>query len=131
MPRSSGASGSVRASAERTRDLIPAVGAVLHELNPGQDYGRLLDRTMVRLELGIPAEICDLVIMSGATLSRTEWLAVAHAGVTSVEVIKDATVEHLASILGSEEAARTLRQACETKSSRAEESSLVLPVPTE
>jgi replicative superfamily II helicase len=131
MPRSSGASGTVRTSAERTRDLLPAVGAVLRELDPGQDYSRLLERTMVRIELGIPAEICDLVMMSGAVLSRTAWLALAHAGITSVEAVRDAAVEQLATILGSDDAAQALRRACDTAASRADEASITLPVPTE
>lgn len=49
-----GVAGAVRAIAERTRDLLPAVAAVLHELDPPTTIDRLVMRTMLRLELGIP-----------------------------------------------------------------------------
>lgn len=130
MPRSSGASGPARTTAERTRDLLPAVAAVLREVDPETDYSRLLERTMVRLELGIPAELCDLVMSSNAELSRTQWLKLHEAGLDSVERVLETSEEDLTNLLG-QEAAHALIHACQNVKNLPSEPVIELPLPSE
>jgi replicative superfamily II helicase len=52
LPQRGGVAGAVRSIADRTRDLLPAVAAVIRELAPDAPVDVLTERTMLRLELG-------------------------------------------------------------------------------
>jgi helicase len=78
-----GAAGAVRATAARTRDMIPAVVRVFEFLNPGIAVGNVAEPSMVRLELGIPAELAELGSILGGTLTRAQYLTLLeHEAVT-------------------------------------------------
>jgi hypothetical protein len=125
-----GVAGAVRAIADRTRDLLPAVAAVVRELAPDSAYGDLVGRTMLRLELGIPAEVVDLARLDGLRVTRAQWLSLHQSGLETAEAIRETADETLAAILGSGAAAQSLKEA----TSQAEADSideLVLPAPSE
>lgn len=123
-----GVAGAVRAVADRTRDLLPAVAAVVRELMPEAPAGDLVARTMVRLELGIPAEIVDLARLDGLRLTRTQWLNLVEAGVTTADAIRSLEDERLEAILDSSAAAQSLRDAIEeAEADKVEELDLLVP----
>lgn len=125
-----GVAGAVRAIADRTRDLLPAVAAVARELAPDASNDDLVGRTMLRLELGIPPELVDLVRATPARLSRTQWLALATAGLVTINQIREMEVARLAELLGSEREARQLKESADA-AELADVPELVLPPPVE
>jgi helicase len=130
MWRRSGLSGPIRAVADRTRDMLPAVAAVLRELAPEHPSDELVERTMIRLELGIPAEIIALAQLPNVELTRAQWLALHGAGVLTVQRVCEETTERLGELLGSGVLAQALKEAAE----QLEEgivNDLHLPVPVE
>jgi len=76
-----GIAGAVRATADRTRDLIPAVVRVFEFLHPGIAVSDVAERTMVRLELGIPTELAELGAVLGAALTRAQYLSLFELGI--------------------------------------------------
>jgi helicase len=78
-----GAAGAVRAAADRTRDLIPAVVRVFTFLHPDIAVGGVAERTMIRLELGLPAELAELGLALGAALTRAHYLSLLENGITT------------------------------------------------
>jgi ATP-dependent DNA helicase len=132
MRQRGGVAGPVRSVADRTRDLLPAVAAVARELFSDQPIDELVARTMLRLELGVPAELVDLIVATRAELSRASWLALHTAGLTSVDSIKDADEADLARTLGSKIKAAQLRAAAVAASEFGNDvAPLVLAVPSE
>ncbi len=85
-----GIAGTVRAVADRTRDLIPAVIRVYEFLHPGIFVGPVGDRTMTRLELGIPAEIAELGKALGGRLSRAQYINLVSEGIATAEAFLQA-----------------------------------------
>lgn len=126
-----GVAGAVRAIADRTRDLLPAVAAVVRELAPESPSNDLVGRTMLRLELGIPAEVVDLARVDGVQLTRTQWLALGQTGIVSVDALHDADEQRLGEILRSDLQARQLKEATERLQTPKVIEELVLPVPPE
>lgn len=65
---------SVRASqkADRTRDLLADVAAVCYQIDPERPLATLTERTMIRLELGIPASRIDLATALDAASPSTK-----------------------------------------------------------
>jgi hypothetical protein len=125
--------GAVRGVADRTRDLIPAVARVYEFLHPGTDLGEIADRTMLRLELGIAPELCDIAAVLGSRLSRAQYQVLASNGVTSLDQFEGLPVADLASMLSlTEEAVQELqaRIAARTKAMQADDQ-VVLPPPSE
>lgn len=108
-----GVAGAVRSIADRTRDLLPAVGAVVRELAPAQPVNDLVERTMLRLELGLPVELVELVQRTGISLTRAEWLRLHNAGHNTVEAVRMVTVDQLTGVLGSRVSAIRLHDAAE------------------
>ena len=108
LPQTGGVAGNVRGCADRTRDLLPAVGAVLHELGVEVPEG-LMDRTSLRLELGIRAEVAQLAADLDVTLDRSQWNALADAQTTTVEQIVASEPGVLEGFIGA--AAEKLREA--------------------
>jgi replicative superfamily II helicase len=105
--------GIVRAVADRTRDLLPAVGAVLAELYPesAHEVQTLVSRTITRLEFGIPPETIELAQL-GVGLNRQQLLALKSAGLTNLQEVVDADPERLSRIVGGKKAAEMLQAAC-------------------
>ena len=75
-----GLAGPVRAIADRTRDLLPAVGAVLQELHSDRPGDPLVARTMLRLELGIQADLIELARVLNTALTRPQWARLPSSG---------------------------------------------------
>lgn len=123
--------GAVRAIADRTRDLLPAVAAVVRELAPESASNDLVGRTMLRLELGISAEVVDLARVDGVQLTRTQWLALGRTGIVSVDAVRDADEQRLGEVLRSDLQARQLKEAMERLQTPEVIEELVLPVPPE
>lgn len=105
--------GVVRAVADRTRDLLPAVGAVLAELYPdnASEVQTLIGRTITRLEFGIPPELIDLAQLD-LDLNRQQLLALKNAGLTDLQDVVDADTESVSKVIGGTRAAETLQAAC-------------------
>lgn len=130
LPQRGGVAGAVRGIADRTRDLLPAVGAVIKELAPDVPFERLVNRTMIRLELGLPAEIVYLVQALPIDLSRRQWLALLHAKVLTPAIALETPRKRLAEITGSDAVAdRVLRAAGAAVES--DVSTIDLPAPSE
>lgn len=132
MWRRNSVAGAVRAVADRTRDMLPAVAAVIQELAPAESIGELVERTMIRLELGIPAELVDLARLPNLDLTRAQWLTLAAAGMTSPDHVRTATSEKLGEVLGSPSAAnRLVKAVAAIPTGVSSEHELRLPEPSE
>jgi helicase len=94
--RDDGVAGAVRSTADRTRDLIPAVIRVFTFLHPDIAIGDVAERTMVRLEIGLPAAHADLGAALGASLTRAQYLSLASQGITTPEQLAAADAAALA-----------------------------------
>jgi helicase len=127
-----GAAGAVRATADRTRDMIPAVVRVFEFLHPGIAVGDIAERTMVRLELGIPAELAELGGMLGAALTRAQYLALLEREVATPDQFELAEAAGLADCLGVTENRALELQETVHKGKRQEAAlAPLLPPPTE
>ncbi|WP_421845372.1 hypothetical protein [Mycobacterium sp.] len=105
--------GVVRAVADRTRDLLPAVGAVLKELYPdnASEVQTLFSRTITRLEFGIPPDLIDLAQLE-LGLNRQQLLALKNAGLTDLQAVIDAEPDSLSEVVGGKKVAETLQTVC-------------------
>jgi hypothetical protein len=90
-----GVAGAVRATAARTRDLLPAVARVFEFLHPDVAMGNTTERTMVRLELGLPPELVELGSLLGGSLTRAQYLAAFEQGISTPEQFEAAGPEDL------------------------------------
>ena len=128
-----GASGPIRAVADRTRDLIPAVVRVFAFLHPEIATDNIAERTMVRLELGLPAELVELGTALGADLTRAQYLSLLEQGVMTADQFEAADSVDLARILGVKEERAAVLQMLLTERGRQHETpfKLILPIPTE
>lgn len=132
MRQRGGVAGAVRATADRTRDLLPAVAAVVGELAPEQPVDDLVARTMLRLELGVPAELVDLILATNVQLTRAEWLRLHDARLIALDTVRAASAKELKTILGSAGAANRLREASVgAAEDSVPEEDAVLPTPSE
>ena len=105
--------GVVRTVADRTRDLLPAVGAVLAELYPddASEVRALVGRTITRLEFGIPPDLIDIAQLDLGH-NRQQLLALKNAGLTDLQEVVDADLETLSKVVGGAKAAETLQASC-------------------
>lgn len=69
-------------------------------LFPQLDLGGLAERTAIRLELGIPADLVELGEPLGGELSRAQYLVLLHAGLGDPASIDQGTLEDLLACLG-------------------------------
>ncbi|MGV9722811.1 DEAD/DEAH box helicase [Nocardia beijingensis] len=124
--------GTIRAVTDRTRDLLPAVAAVLQELNPEatETISSLAERTVIRLEFGVTPDLVDLA-GSTPSLGRPQLLALKAADITSPQAVTSKTIEQLAEIVGSEQDAEQLLTSCAEFITRQDSTSIALPKPTE
>lgn len=84
------AAGAIRAVASRTLDLLPttvAIGAILH---PGLPAAERQSDLMARLELGLPSGLAPLGRLAGGSIGRPGYLALARAGLTSLDDLQAA-----------------------------------------
>lgn len=103
--------GPIRAVASRTQDIITAIIDMATVIHPTADLTRLAELLPVQLELGIPAELAPLAL-TGADLTREQYLALATAGLTTPELISQADDEALLQCMGNvRPRLRTLREA--------------------
>ncbi|MEU1499649.1 DEAD/DEAH box helicase [Streptomyces sp. NPDC005732] len=102
--RGEGAAGPVRAIANRTRDLIPVVVRVFSFLHPEITIGDVPERTMVRLELGLPVDLVELGTILGTALTRAQYLSLSECSLASSEQFETASVTALGGCLGVAEA---------------------------
>ena len=95
------AAGPIRASAERTRDLIGVVAriAALVSAEQGSDFSEVVDELNPRLELGIPKEMLWLGKEVKRGLERGDYLNLQRMGLNNLESIKAADDKSLGQIL--------------------------------
>jgi hypothetical protein len=109
-----GLAGTVRSIAERTRNLLPAVAAVVRSLDPTQPVDELAERMMLRLELGIPAEVVHLAQRITTPLTRPQWMRLHAAGIVTPTAVENQELKSLKELLGDEHSAENLlRELCE------------------
>jgi hypothetical protein len=93
------AAGSIRAVAERTRDLIPAVARIAELLKGGDSFASAVDALSARLEIGALARTVPLARIAYRRLDRADYLALERAKLSSPEAIVAATDDNLLSIV--------------------------------
>ncbi len=93
------AAGSIRAVAERTRDLIPAVARIAELLKGGHSFASAVDALSARLEIGASARTVPLARIAYRRLDRADYLALERAKLSSPEAIVAATDDNLLSIV--------------------------------
>jgi ATP-dependent DNA helicase len=128
-----GVAGAVRATADRTRDLIPAVVRVFEALHPDIAVGDVAERTMVRLELGIPTELAELGTVLGAALTRAQYLSLLEQGIMTPDRLESAEpIDLVDSLRVTENRVLELQEALQEGKRRREEVLVpLLPPPTE
>lgn len=126
-----GLAGTVRSIADRTRDLMPAVAAVVRALHPSQPVDDLAERTMLRLELGLPAELVELASLVTMQLTRPQWLKLHAAGLFTVTAVQEVQRAQLAQLLGAATTASALQDELRDLPANMTVSLLELPQPTE
>jgi len=131
MYNRSGLAGTVRSVADRTRDLLPAVAAVVRSLDPAQAVDTLVARTMLRLELGIPADLVDLAEVLTTFLTRPQWMRLETAGLVTIPAIETASLAALTEILGDQRAAEDIQRDLRDRPRTEDLPPLDLPTPSE
>jgi helicase len=126
-----GLAGVVRGVADRTRDLLPAVAAVTRSLDPTQAVDDLAERTMLRLELGLPADLIELAETVTTQLTRPQWLRLRTAGITTIAAAEKTSLTDLTNVLGNGQAATTLQRELRDRPGPGDVPPLNLPNPTE
>ena len=126
-----GLAGAVRAIADRTRDLLPAVAAVVRSLDPDQPVDDLTERTMLRLELGIPTDLVDLAEAVRTPLTRLQWMRLHAAGFVTIDAVEKLVRSDLASVLGDDRAAEVMQRELRDRADGEDLPALDLPVPSE
>ena len=127
------AAGAVRGVASRTRDLIPAVVRVFTFLHPDIPVDSVSERTMVRLELGIPVELVELGTVLGGTLTRAHYLSLLEQDLTTPDQFTAADAVTMAAHLGvTESRAAELQDVLRARRRQQDVAAVpLLPPPTE
>jgi replicative superfamily II helicase len=128
-----GVAGAIRQTADRTRDLVPAVVRVFEFLHPDSGIGDIAQRTTVRLELGVPAELAELGTILGSALTRAQYLSLFNRGVMAPDQFESHDATALSNCLGMPEDSVSILQEVvqETRGRREETLAPLLPPPTE
>ena len=114
-----GVAGAIRSTASRTCDLLRPVARIAEVLHPGLDLGDRLQRLLVRLEVGIPAEAVPLAQYAPLRLGRVEYLALIDAGFCNLDALDRASDEALREcIRGDQSRVELLRQAARRERER-------------
>lgn len=126
------AAGPIRASAERTRDLIGVV-ARIGGLVSSDGSGPIaeIDDLNTRLELGIPSDMLWLGKEVKRSLERGDYLALRRAGLNSIEALDKTDDIALAKVIKSNLKRQRIRDAVEYSKNigQADESELPMPAP--
>jgi len=96
------AAGSIRAVADRTRDLLPTVARVAEIINSTDDaaLAGVVERLLVQLELGVPVSLVPIARVARGRLTRGDYLALARRGLVTPSAIAASSDEELASAVG-------------------------------
>jgi replicative superfamily II helicase len=99
--RDNAIAGAVQTAVNRTIDLLPTTLRVL-EFVHDTELDQLEAELLLRLQLGIPADLTDLGTLLGDRLTRTQYLALRDAGLADPAALGAADDDQLAAILGVE-----------------------------
>lgn len=130
---SDNAAGPIRATAERTRDLLGVVvriGALV-----SSDHGEpsvKSDELSMRLEIGLPTEILWLAAKLKRGLERGDYLALRRAGLVTLDALHASDDATLTRVIGSATKRKGIRKAVEEMHNSQKDRSLddALPMPT-
>jgi len=86
---------------------------------------------MLRLELGISADLIDLARAINTPLTRPQWMRLRAAGHLTVEAVEQLNVRDLGRILGDEGGAEIMQRELRDSNALARPAHLVIPTPTE
>ncbi len=86
---------------------------------------------MLRLELGLHADLIELAETVTTQLTRPQWLRLRVAGVTTIAAAEKTSLADLTTVLGSEQAATTLQRELRDRLAPGDVPPLNLPKPTE
>jgi helicase len=84
-----GAAGPIKSVISRTCDILPTIASVAALINPDLDLDNRVRRLLVRLELGIPANLVELGTRIGRILNRGNYLNLLKKGIATVEQFED------------------------------------------
>ncbi len=101
------AAGPLRSVVSRTLDLLPTAIAVAEILYPGLAATQRQSDLLTRLELGLPAPLAPLGRLAGGSLGRPAYLALARAGLASLDALADAGDDRILEAAGGD--ARVVR----------------------
>ena len=128
---SSDAAGPIRATAERTRDLLGV--AIRIGLFVSKDHDADLETKVeslaIRLELGISENMVWLATELGRDLARGDYLKLRRAELTTLETIDSVDHSSLIEIIGNEHKATRIRDAVEAIKESKSENQDDLPMP--
>ena len=96
--RNQAAAGPVNSVVNRMLDILPTVIRVAEVLYDA-DLSERESRLMLRLQLGIPAELVPIALGLGTDLSRPQYLTLHRAGLTTAAAIASAESDHLLAIV--------------------------------
>jgi hypothetical protein len=104
------AAGAVNQVRSRTIDLLPVVVRVAEILRDVDLAERQVD-LMLRLELGIPADLLGIARVCRSRITRVEYLRLRGAGLGTLDGLSKVNLKDLAEQLGGEKArAKTVRE---------------------
>ena len=104
------AAGAVNQVRSRTADLLPVVVTVAEILRDADLADRQRD-LLLRLELGIPASLLEVARVCTTRLTRTEYLRLEGAGLTTLDAVGKAQINEIAEHLGENKVrARAVRE---------------------
>ena len=111
--RNQAAAGPLNGVVNRLRDILPTVIRVAEVLHDA-DLSARESQLMLRLQLGLPAVLVPIAMDLGTDLSRAQYLALSHAGLTTPNAIKSADTDQLLTMVdGDDELRRRLLSAAE------------------
>lgn len=117
--RDNDAAGAVNAVKSRTIDLLPVVVNVT-EIVREVDLSERLHDLMLRLDLGLPADLLDMVRICRASLTRTEYFLLSRAGLATLDALASANIKDIAEHLGGDKArAKAVRERARTAKKQA------------
>lgn len=103
--------GPIRAVADRSRDLLDAVGKIVHISLGGDEasLGGLVDGLAVQLELGVPQRLVPLAQLLGNRLSRGDYLKLLQANLADATTLRAAADDLVKDAVGQSEKVRAIR----------------------
>lgn len=124
-----GAAGPVRQVCSRTNDILPIVARIVEITFPEMSLEDRVERILIRLETGVPAQIVDIARYVGSRFTRADYQSLIKSGKDSIQSIENSLDEELLDCLGNNsEKLLLLRQAIESHKKSQEEQSITLPV---